>query len=145
MGTSDPHKSMSSTLHVRLAGGCVVADAVLWVSLVAVTSLCPTRSWLETPGGPPALTFGGQEAVACGLSKTLGPFQFPYSGAVSLQGQFHLLPLVLVVFRGYASIVLLPDQLQASIPSAGLALMPIKFLLILALRLDLHFCQIRCF
>jgi len=91
-------------------------------SLVAVTSLCPTRSWLETPGGPPALTFGGQEAVACGLSKTLGPLRFPYFGAVSIQGQFHLSPLVLVIFRGYASIGLLPDQLQASIPSAGLAL-----------------------
>ena len=60
--------------------------------------------------------------MAYGLSKTLGALRFPYFGTVSIQGQFHLLPLVLVVFRGYASIGLSPDQLQASIPSTGLAL-----------------------
>ena len=63
-------------------------------------------------------------AGSCGLRVVQNPQPSPISvfRAVSIQGQFHLLPLVLVVFHGYASIGLLPDQLQASIPSAGLAL-----------------------
>jgi hypothetical protein len=69
-----------------------------------------------------ALTSGGQEVVVCGLSETLDPFPFLYFGAISIQGQLPLLPLALVVFHGYASIGPLPNQLQASIPSAGLAL-----------------------
>jgi hypothetical protein len=106
----------------RLAVGCTAAGAGLWVSLVAMSSSCPTRICLNPRVHSLALTSGGQEVVVCGLSETLDPFRFPYFGAVSIQGQLPLLPLVLVVFRGYASIGPLPDQLQASIPSAGLAL-----------------------
>lgn len=62
------------------------------------------------------------EVVASGRTYALGPFPFPSLGARSIQGQLPLLPLVLVGFRGYASISPLPDRLQASIPSAGLAL-----------------------
>lgn len=122
IGNSDSHPSISASLLARLAVGCTAADAGGWVSLVAMNSSCPTRTCLRSRVDSPALTSGGREVVACGLPKTLGPFRSLYFVAASIQGQLPLLPLVLIVFRGYASIGLLPDQLQASIPSAGLAL-----------------------
>lgn len=101
---------------------CAVADAVLWVSPVAVTSSCPTRSWLETPGRSPGPHLW--RAGSWGLRVLQNPRSFPIS---AVRGCFHsssLSPaaLALVVIRGPASIGLLPDQLQASIPSARLAL-----------------------
>jgi len=77
LDTPDPHKSMSSTCRFRLAGGCVVADAVLWVSLLAVTSLCSTRSWLETPGRSPFPHLW--RAASCGLRVVQNPRRTPIS------------------------------------------------------------------
>ena len=81
-----------------------------------------TRTCLRPRTDSHALTHGERGVVVCGLCNALDPLRLLYSGARSIQGPFQRLPLVLVYFRGYASIGRLPVRLQASIPSAGLAL-----------------------
>jgi hypothetical protein len=84
IGTSDPHKSISASLLSRLAVGCTASDAGLWVSLVAMSSSCPTRTCLRPRVDSPALTSDGRGS--CCLRAVKRPRPVPTS---VFRGSFH--------------------------------------------------------
>jgi DNA replication protein DnaC len=74
----------------------------------------------QTPGRPNELTISFARMLPASVPRLSALPHLRNFGAQSIQGQLHLLPLVLVCFPGYASTSQLPDPPQAWIPSPWL-------------------------
>jgi hypothetical protein len=91
------------------------------ISLVSASSQCKARCGLRSRGGPWRSPMTHKELLPAGDTNPSASSNDGLFGTHYLHGRLYPLPLHLASFRAYASIKLLPAQLQGSIPGPWLA------------------------